>query len=88
MIGHLTSVVPPRYAPDISGVTTTTMQIAGAIAVAAFGTLYLGLASGSRAVDATRAFAIVTAALAVISLIAAAGAQRSAREARARRRAR
>jgi MFS family permease len=88
MIGHLTSAVPPRYAPDISGVTTTTMQIAGAIAVAAFGTLYLALASGSGAGDATHAFAVVTAALAVISLIAAAGAQRSTREARARRRAR
>ena len=33
----LTHVVPTKYAPDISGVSTTAMQIGGAIAVAAFG---------------------------------------------------
>jgi predicted MFS family arabinose efflux permease len=37
MIGRLTSAVPTRYAPDISGVSTTVLQIGGAIGVAASG---------------------------------------------------
>jgi hypothetical protein len=68
LIAHLTNAVSPRYAPDISGVTTTTMQIAGAIGVAAFGTAYLNLASDGAA---THAFAVVTAAFAAIALLAA-----------------
>jgi hypothetical protein len=68
MIAHLTNAVSTRYAPDISGVTTTTMQIAGVIGVAAFGTTYLSLASDA---GATHAFAVVTAAFAVLSLLAA-----------------
>jgi hypothetical protein len=42
MIGHLTSSVPTRYAPDINGVRTTVLQIGGAIGVAGFGSLDLG----------------------------------------------
>lgn len=37
LIGHLTNAGPSRYAPDISGASTTTLQIGGAIGVAAFG---------------------------------------------------
>jgi predicted MFS family arabinose efflux permease len=68
LIAHLTSAVSTRYAPDISGVTTTTMQIAGALGVAAFGTAYLSLASDGAA---THAFAVVTAGFAVIAALAA-----------------
>jgi MFS family permease len=68
MIAHLTNAVSTRYAPDISGVTTTTMQIAGAVGVAAFGSAYLGLASDA---GATHAFAVVTAAFAAIAVLAA-----------------
>jgi hypothetical protein len=68
MIAHLTGSVATRYAPDISGVTTTTMQIAGALGIAAFGTAYLGLASGG---SATHAFAVVTAAFATVAGLAA-----------------
>jgi MFS family permease len=73
LIAHLSNAVPPRYAPDISGVSTTLIQIGGTVGVAAFGTLYLGLAAG----DATHAFAIVTAALAAAALLAAVAAYRS-----------
>jgi predicted MFS family arabinose efflux permease len=71
LVGHLTSAVAPRYAPDISGVSTTVMQIGGAVGAAGFGTLYLGLAG--RGVST--AFAIVTAALAAVSLLAGAAAR-------------
>jgi hypothetical protein len=68
LIAHLTGAVSARYAPDVSGVTTTTMQIAGALGVAAFGTVYLGLASDGAA---TQAFAVVTAGFAAIAVLAA-----------------
>jgi len=74
LIAHLTSAVPSRYSPNISGVSTTTLQIGGAIGVAAFGTVYLGLASHVGAAQATDAFAITALALAGTSLIAAASA--------------
>ena len=71
LVGHLTNAVAPRYAPDISGVSTTVMQIGGAVGAAGFGTLYLALAGS----DATTAFAIVAAGLAVVSLLAFAAAR-------------
>jgi hypothetical protein len=74
LIGHLTNVVPSGYGPDISGASTTTLQIGGAIGVAAFGSVYLGLAPHAGAAGATDAFAITTVALAGTTLIAAASA--------------
>lgn len=73
LIGHLTNAVPKRYAPDISGVSTTTLQIGGAVGVAAFGAVYLGLATSPGAV-ATHAFAVTTASLGGAALAAAVGA--------------
>jgi MFS family permease len=77
LIRHLTNAVPAEYAPDISGVSTTTMQIGGAISVAAFGTLYLSLTTPTDTTHATHAFAVTTAALAVVALLSAATAQRA-----------
>lgn len=71
MITHLTTVVPADYAPDISGVSTTTMQIGGAIGVAAFGTLYFGVDDHPGAAHATHAFALTSAALTGIAMLAA-----------------
>jgi hypothetical protein len=68
LIVHLTNAVSEGYAHDISGVTTTATTIAGAIAIAAFGTAYLSLASAGAA---THAFAIVTAGFAAIAGLAA-----------------
>jgi hypothetical protein len=62
--------VAPKYAPDISGVSTTVMQIGGAVGGAGFGTLYLALAGSG----ATAAFAIVAVGLAAVSLVALAAA--------------
>jgi MFS family permease len=74
LLGHMTNAVAPRYAPDISGVSTTVMQIGGAIGAAGFGTLYLALAGGHAP---TTAFAIVTGSLAAVALVAAVGALRA-----------
>ena len=71
MIGHLTNAVSSERAPDISGVSTAFMQLAAAVAVAGFGTAYLGLASKPGAAQATDAFAVISLALAVTSLGAA-----------------
>jgi EmrB/QacA subfamily drug resistance transporter len=75
LIGHLTARTPADYAPDISGVSTTLMQIGGAVSVAAFGTLYLGLAAGHPA----RAFGVTMAALTVTALGAGVAAYRATR---------
>jgi len=70
LTGHLITVVPADYAPDISGVSSTTVTIGGAIGVAALGTLYLSLASRPGALAATHAYAITTAALGAAALVA------------------
>jgi MFS family permease len=81
LIRHLTTSVAAEYAADISGVTTTTLQIGAAIGVAAFGTLYLSLTSRAGAGPATHAFAITTAAFAVVTLLATGAAALTTRQA-------
>jgi predicted MFS family arabinose efflux permease len=75
LVAHLTNAVPSRYAADISGVSTTTSQIGGALGVAAFGTLYLSLAGGGA--HASHAFAVVAAAFATVATLAAVTARRA-----------
>jgi hypothetical protein len=55
LLAHVTNAVPAEFAPDISGVSTTTLQIGGAVGVAAFGTLYLSLTrhTGATPADAS-----------------------------------
>jgi MFS family permease len=77
LLAHLTKSVPTEYASDISGVSTTAMQVGGAIGVAAFGTLYFSLNVSSGIHQATQAFAVTTAAFAAIALLATATAYRS-----------
>jgi predicted MFS family arabinose efflux permease len=74
---HLTASATPRYAADISGVFSTSLQIAGAIGVAAFGTLYLSQAAHPGPVAASHAFGVVTAVFAFVTLIAGATAYRA-----------
>jgi MFS family permease len=81
LIARVTNAVPADYAADISGVSTTTMQIGAAIAVAAFGTLYLSLASHVSSARATHAFAITTIALAAVALLATLSGYRATRTA-------
>jgi predicted MFS family arabinose efflux permease len=77
ILGHLTAAVTPRNAADISGVFTTVLQVAGAIGVATFGTIYLGLVTAPGSASATHAFAVVTAAFAIAAVVAAAMAYRA-----------
>ena len=70
LIGHLTSAVPTEYAADISGVSSTTVTLGGSIGIAAFGTVYLSLASHAGPAHATNAFAITTSVFATVALIA------------------
>ncbi|HXS44796.1 MAG TPA: MFS transporter [Solirubrobacteraceae bacterium] len=76
IIAHLSAAVPAGYAPDISGVSSTTAAIGGALGVAAFGTLYLSLAH-LGAEQATHAFAVATAAFAAATLVAIVAARRA-----------
>jgi predicted MFS family arabinose efflux permease len=78
LLGHLSSAVPGRYAADISGVSSTTSQVGGALGVAGFGTVYLGQAHTSPA-QATHAFAVATAAFAIAAAFAVFASHRGAR---------
>lgn len=76
LIRHITSSVPTKYAPDISGVHTTILQLTGVLGIATFGTLYLSLGTaGHQEVPvAVHAFDTTTTGLAVAALVAAAAA--------------
>jgi Major Facilitator Superfamily len=76
-IRHMTTTVPPRYAPDMSGLITTAVQTSGVIGVATFGTAYFSLVPEPGASVAMHAFAIVTAGFAAIALLATLAAYRS-----------
>lgn len=67
--GRMAAAVEPRYAPDISGVSSTLVQVGGSIGVAAVGALYL-----SQAHHPAHAFAAATATLAALALVASAAA--------------
>jgi len=71
LLGHLTNATPERYAPDISGVSTTMARIGGVLGVAAVGSLYLSLASTHDETGASHAFAVTVLVLAAISLLSA-----------------
>jgi MFS family permease len=79
LIAHLARAVPTEYAPDISGVSTTTMQIGGSLGVAAFGTFYLSLSSSAGAAHTTHAFAVTTTAFAAVILLASIASYRATR---------
>jgi MFS family permease len=66
----LTTAATPRHAADISGAFTTSLQIAGAVSVAAFGSLFLSQFAHPGAVQASHAFGVVTAVFALVALIA------------------
>ena len=68
-LAHLTESVEPRYAPDVSGLFNTTLQIGGTLGVAVFGTVYLDLAGGGSSPPA--AYAVTSWALAALSVAAA-----------------
>ncbi|MDQ2706135.1 MAG: hypothetical protein M3Z25_00135 [Actinomycetota bacterium] len=70
VIGHLANAVPARNAPDISGASTTTLQIGGALGVAGFGTLYLALTTQPGAPAANHGFALTCLALSAAALTA------------------
>jgi MFS family permease len=65
VLGHLTESVAPQYAPDISGLFNTTLQVGGTMGTAVFGTVYLTLMARNTPQDA---FSMTSAALAVVSV--------------------
>ena len=78
-LGLITGSVSERHAPDVTGTSSMMIQIAGVMAIAAFGTLYVRLAhrAGSTPDVAAHAFAVTVALFAVVAL-GATGAARLA----------
>jgi MFS family permease len=73
-LGRLTSALPARYAPDVSGLVNTTAQLSGVVGVATFGTLYLALAERPA-----HAFTVVMTVLGATALVAAVAAHAAGR---------
>lgn len=79
LIGHLTNSVPTRFAPDLSGVNATALQVAGTLTVAVFGTVYQAIAPAGGPHPASAAFTVVTAGFAGMAVLALVGASLSIR---------
>ena len=75
-LGRLTSAMPARYAPDVSGLVNMTAQLSGVVGVATFGTLYLAMADRPG-----HAFTVVMTAFAATALVAAVAARAAGRAA-------
>ncbi|QMU74094.1 MFS transporter [Streptacidiphilus sp. P02-A3a] len=71
MLSHLTGSVEDRYAPDMSGLFNTTLQVGGVLGVAVFGTVYLNLAPNGGHDAAIHGFTVTTFTLAAVALVAA-----------------
>jgi hypothetical protein len=76
-IRQMTTVVPARYAPDMSGLITTAAQTSAVIGIATFGTAYLSLVSQPGPEIASHAFGILTAGFGFAALLATMAAYRS-----------
>jgi hypothetical protein len=81
LLRHITGALPARLAPDVSGLVTTSSQLAGALGVAAFGTAYLALAPHAGQGTAIDAFAAVCCMFAGVTALAAVAAARCRRSA-------
>jgi MFS family permease len=66
----LTAAAPARYAPDMSGLITTTAQIAGVFGVAIFGTIYFSVVPAPDPVTAMHGFAIVNLGFGIVVILA------------------
>lgn len=69
LLGHLASASSRQHAPDISGISSTTSQIAGSIGVAGFGALYLAVAGHHSPGHAFGITALAFGATAVLATI-------------------
>lgn len=79
MIARITSAATPRFAPDISGVHTTVLQIAAALGIAVFGSVWFGVVDEPGPTAATHGFAVVMVCLAGTAVAGALAAWRSVR---------
>jgi hypothetical protein len=70
LTARMTAAVSTRYAPDISGVFSTVIQVGGSIAVAGVGAVYLSVAARSHP---AHAFAITSELLLVLTALATIG---------------
>ena len=68
ILERLTDAAGPRYAPDVSGLFNTTLQVGGTMGTAVFGTVYVALAAHGTPQDA---FRLTNTALAVLSVVSA-----------------
>jgi hypothetical protein len=76
IVDHLTNHVGEEHAPDLTGLIGTNSEVFGAIGVATFGSLFLGLAPHPAGEVGHRAFVVVVG-FGLAALAASASAYRS-----------
>jgi predicted MFS family arabinose efflux permease len=89
ILERLTEAAGPRYAPDVSGLFNTTLQVGGTMGTAVFGTLYVALTAQSTPQDAFRltntALAVLSVASSVLIILSAIGGPAAAKRESAER---
>ncbi len=74
LVTQLMAAVGPELTPDLSGVLSTNSEVAAALGIATFGTLYLALADGGGTATSVVGLASVVALLGGLALLAAVAA--------------
>jgi MFS family permease len=77
LITHLMAAVDRELTSDLSGVLSTNSEVAGALGVAVFGTLYLALAANGDTRISVAALTVVVASLGTLAVLAAVAASRA-----------
>ena len=77
LVTQLMAAVGPELTPDLSGVLSTNSEVAAALGIATFGTVYVALADGGGTPTSVVALALVVALLGGLALLAAVAASRA-----------
>jgi MFS family permease len=77
LVTHLMAAVDRELTSDLSGVLSTNSEVAGALGVAVFGTLYLALAADGGTRTSVAALTLVVASLGALAVLAAVAASRA-----------
>ena len=83
LMGQMTNSISKNYASDLSGVSTTAIEISGALGVSIFGGLYSILAISNNDIAQHRAFVIICLALGGVAFVSAIAAWLSSKKSEA-----
>ncbi|MEU7616504.1 MFS transporter [Micromonospora rifamycinica] len=77
LIASFGDTVPGRFAPDVSGLVSTVLQLFAVVGVTGFGSVYLGLTTTAGPAPSVRAHALLCLLFTVTALVATVAARRA-----------